>query len=259
MSDPALSVIVPCFNNAATVGACVASLRALDAVDGDMEIIVVDNGSEDDSAAIVRSFDDVTLLSEDERGAYPARNTGLRAARAPVIAFTDADCTVDRDWARVLLDRFSEPRLGLLIGHVRFPEAASPLLKLLGAWENAKADYIARACPPANRIAYCNNMAVRAALFRELGPFSPWRRAGDSEFAQRVARERPDLGFAFEPALRVTHHEFTRARERLKRMRRYTQTNRQIRGFRELTLRQRLAALAHALRGGGRQARVEST
>lgn len=142
--------------------------------------------------------------------------------------------------------------LGMVIGHVRFPEAASLPLRLIGAWENAKADYIARRCPPANRIAYCNNLAVRAELFETLGPFAPWRRAGDSEFAHRVARERPELGFAFEPAMRITHHEFIRARDRAKRLRRYTQTNQQIEGFRELTTAQRLGALGSMLGGGWR-------
>ncbi len=249
---PRLSVVVAFYNSAATLGACIESLRALDRDGKDLEIILVDNGSTDDSAAIAGRYEGVTLLHERTRGAYPARNAGIRVARAPVIAFTDADCTVDPDWMAVILARMEDPGLGVLIGHCRFPESASVPLRLIGGWENAKADYIARRCAAEHRIAYCNNMAVRARLFEELGPFLPWRRAGDSEFVHRVARERPETAFRFEPAMRITHHEFTRARDRARRLRRYTETNTQIEGFKELGAGQRLGVLAHWIRGGGR-------
>jgi hypothetical protein len=90
-------------------------------------------------------------------------------------------------------------------------------------------------------------MAVRADLFDRLGPFRDWKRAGDSEFAQRVSRECPELSFDFEPRMRVTHHEFLHARDRLRRMRLYTRTNAQIEGFAELSLIQRLGVLRHWL------------
>lgn len=250
--SPLISVIVPCFNNASTVGACIESLLALEAEPGEVQAIVVDNGSSDESIDIASRYADIALLKEPEPGAYPARNTGLKVARAPIVAFTDADCTVDPDWFQVIRRRLEEPALAMMIGHVRFPAAASLPLRMVGAWENAKADFIAHHCPPENRIAYCNNLAVRAELFDALGPFSPWRRAGDSEFAHRVAQARPELGFVFEPAMRVTHHEFLRARERTKRLRRYTQTNQQIESFRELSNAQRLRVAGSLLRGGGR-------
>ncbi len=246
-SEPRLSVIVPFHDSADTLAACIESLLALDAAPGEVEIILVDNASNDDSAAIAGRFEGITLLHEDTPGAYPARNTGIRAARAPVIAFTDADCTVDRDWARVILERMDDAAVGLVLGHVRFPDRASLALRVVGHWEMAKTDYIARRCTPAHRIAYCNNMAVRAALFDEIGPFPDWKRAGDSEFAQRMARERPDLALRYEPAMRVTHHEFTGARQRARRLQLYTDTNTQIEGFKELSLRQRAGVFWHWL------------
>jgi glycosyltransferase involved in cell wall biosynthesis len=250
-STPLISVVVPFFNSARYLAPCIESLLALEAGPGQVELIFVDNGSSDDSAAIVGRYEGITLLRETTPGAYPARNRGIQVARAPIIAFTDADCTVDENWAQVILDRMSNPVLGILIGHCRFPSAASLPLRLIGAWENAKAQYIAQECPPAHRIAYCNNMAVQAALFAEVGPFRDWRRAGDSEFAHRMARERPDLALAFEPAMRITHHEFVRARDRARRLRLYTDTNTQIEDFRELDTGQRLAVLWHLLHGAG--------
>jgi glycosyltransferase involved in cell wall biosynthesis len=217
-----------------------------------VELLFVDNGSSDASASLASQFDDVQVLREEQPGAYPARNAGLRAATGSIIAFTDADCAVAPDWITVICRRMADPVVGMLIGEVRFPEAAGLFLRLVAGWENAKADYVACHGAPANRIAYCNNLAVRADLFQRLGPFREWKRAGDSEFAQRVARAHPELAFEFEPAMKVTHHEFLRARDRFRRMRLYTRTNARIEGFEELSLGQRLAVLGHWLSAQGR-------
>jgi glycosyltransferase involved in cell wall biosynthesis len=250
--EPLLSVVVPFFDSGRHLRTCIESLLALDAAPGDIEPIFVDNASTDDSAAIVADFQGITVLHEPTPGAYAARNTGIRAAKGTIIAFTDADCSVDRDWARAILASMADPATGAVIGRCRYPDDATLPVKLLGAWENAKAAHVARRCPPANRFAYCNNMAVRASLFDEIGPFLEWRRAADSELVHRMAAERPELELRYDPAMRITHHEFTRARDRARRLRLYTDTNTQIDGFRELTALQRLRVLASWLLGAGR-------
>jgi glycosyltransferase involved in cell wall biosynthesis len=250
--EPRVSVVVPFFDSGRHLRICIESLLALDAEPGGVELVFVDNASTDDSAAIVADFQGITVLHEPTPGAYAARNTGIRVARGSIIAFTDADCSVDRDWARAIFASMADPATGAVIGHCRYPESAARSLKLIGAWENAKAAHVARRCPPANRFAYCNNMAVRASLFDEIGPFLEWRRAADSEFVHRMAAERPELALRYDPAMRITHHEFTRARDRARRLRLYTDTNTQIDGFRELTALQRLRVLANLLFGAGR-------
>lgn len=252
VSDPPrVSVVVPFFDSGRHLRACIESLLALDARPGEVELIFVDNGSTDDSAAIAADFCGITVLHEATAGAYAARNTGIRVTRAPIIAFTDADCTVDRDWARAILASMDDQGTGAVIGHCRYPDDATLPLKLLGAWENAKAAHVTRRCPPANRFAYCNNMAVRASLFYEIGPFREWRRAADSELVHRMGLKRPELGLVYDPTVRITHLEFTRARDRARRLRLYTETNAQIDGFRELKVSQRLAILWLWLRVGG--------
>lgn len=252
VSDPPrVSVVVPFFDSGRHLRACIESLLALDARPGEVELIFVDNGSTDDSAAIAADFRGITVLHEATAGAYAARNTGIRVARAPIIAFTDADCTVDRDWVRAIIAGMTDPEVGALLGHCRYPDNASLPLRLLGAYENAKIVVVAGRCPPANRFAYCNNMAVRASIFDEIGPFREWRRAADSELVHRMGIKRPELGLVYDPAVRITHLEFTRARDRARRLRLYTETNAQIDGFRELKVSQRLAILWFWLRGGG--------
>jgi glycosyltransferase involved in cell wall biosynthesis len=89
---PLVSVVIPAYNRAAVLG------RAIDSVLqqslGDLEIIVVDDGSSDGTAAQAARCDDPrlrVLRHDTNRGAAAARNTGIRAAAGGVIAFLDSD------------------------------------------------------------------------------------------------------------------------------------------------------------------------
>ena len=245
---PLISVVVPFFNSERHLGACVESLFGQQDVGGAYEILCVDNGSTDGSAAVLARYAGLAVLEERAPGAYAARNAALRRARAPLVAFTDADCVVDRDWLRSIRRGMRDPTVAILVGRVRYPAPATLALRLLGAYENAKAEYVIDHCAPAHHFAYANNMAVRASVFAELGPFKPWRRAADSELAQRLAARRPDLRLAYHRAMTVTHMEFLSARARARRLATYTRTNSRITTFRELGMRQRLAVLAHMVR-----------
>ena len=246
---PSVSVVVPFFNSEATIAACIESLLAQEDVGGRYEIILIDNRAADASASIVGRYPDLIVLDEQTPGAYAARNTGIERASAPVIAFTDADCVTDSDWLRSILDGMRDARTAVLLGHCRYPAEASRTLRWLGAYENAKTEYVIHHCPAAHHFAYCNNMAVRASVFEEVGLFKTWQRAADSEFVHRLAARRPDLKLTYRQAMRITHLEFDRGRERARRLKLYQGTNSKIATFRELSLRQRLGVLRHLLRG----------
>ena len=249
---PAVSVVVPYFNSAPYLEACLAGLAGQEGVDGEYEVLLIDNGSEDGSPEIAARHPEVRHLAESTPGAYAARNTGIRAARAPLIALTDADCVAEPDWLRTIQRRMEDPGVGALIGRCHYPASASRWLHLLGAYENAKAEYALHRLPPSHRFAYANNMAVRASVFEELGPFLEWKRAGDSELVHRMARERPDLRLDYAAEMQVTHLEFVRGKDRARRLSLYTETNAKIDSFEELGFGQRLGVLWHLLQGGGR-------
>lgn len=252
---PVASVIVPFFNSGRTIRLCLESLLAQEGLTGPIELIFIDNRSEDDSRTIVEEFvgerhPQLVLLSEDEPGAYAARNTGLERATGSVIAFTDADCAVAPDWLAAMLAELEPENVGAVVGHCRYPREASFLLRLLGAYENAKTQFVLERCPPSQWFAYANNLATRRALFDELGPFRTWRRAADSEWIHRLAKAHPDLRVLFSDTPRITHHEFLEAGARARRMSLYTETNQQIEGFQELRALQRLAIVGRVLRRG---------
>jgi len=91
MSVPAVSVIVPVYNRRDVIGRAVGSLLAQD-FDKAVEIIVVDDGSKDGSAEVVKNMDSrLHLIRQRNRGAAAARQTGVQAARADAVAFLDSD------------------------------------------------------------------------------------------------------------------------------------------------------------------------
>ena len=89
-APPLISVVVPCFNGIAHVGAALRSV--LDQRWPNLEVIVVDDGSTDGSAASIRSgFPSVIVIEQVNQGVAAARNRGIAEARGEWVAFLDAD------------------------------------------------------------------------------------------------------------------------------------------------------------------------
>ena len=96
---PRVSVIVPHFNALDALGECLDSLARQSFPSDRAEVIVCDNNSPIDRAAIVsRIGDRARLLFEKEKGAGPARNRAVTEASGEVLAFIDADCVADPAW-----------------------------------------------------------------------------------------------------------------------------------------------------------------
>lgn len=91
MSQPLVSIIIPCYNAAPWLGAAVSS--ALNQTWPRVEVIVVDDGSKDESVAVAASFSQrgVRVATQPNRGASAARNHGLRLAQGEFIQYLDAD------------------------------------------------------------------------------------------------------------------------------------------------------------------------
>jgi glycosyltransferase involved in cell wall biosynthesis len=99
---PLVSVVVPVFNGARFVGECLASLLAQEYPA--VEVVVVDDGSADDSAGIAEGFAGVRVLRRPHEGLGRTRNAGIRATRGSLIGFCDADDTWKPEKARVQAD-----------------------------------------------------------------------------------------------------------------------------------------------------------
>jgi len=101
-AQPSISVVVCSLNGSRTLRACLEALEH-QTIRAETQVVVVDDGSSDTTAEIARTYDVDLIVHERNLGISAARNTGVAAARAPIVAFTDDDCIPDRRWLESLL------------------------------------------------------------------------------------------------------------------------------------------------------------
>ena len=127
VTQPTVTAVIPAFNAARFLPDCLQSVRS-QVFDGALEIVVVDDGSTDDTAMLARACADVLCLSQPQRGPSAARNAGLRAARGEFIAFLDADdLWPPHKLARQLAVLRAQPTAALVVGDCRQFDAHGPL------------------------------------------------------------------------------------------------------------------------------------
>ncbi len=198
--SPKVSVIVPAYNAAATLGACLDSLAHLNYPD--YETIVADDGSTDATAQIAERNGARTLRLE-HRGLGAARNAALEAASGRYAAFIDADARADRDWLYHLVETIARRETAAAGGPNFPPPPASGLAAALcvapGQPREVRAgdDTLAQLCG-------CNMIIDRDAA-RELGGFDPmFTAAGDDvDFSWRLCER--DSTIACAPGAVVIH------------------------------------------------------
>lgn len=105
-----VTAAIPCYNGAAYVGQAIESLLA-QSHPAD-EILVIDDGSMDESAAVVRRFPVRLVQHERNRGLAAARNTAVAHAQGEIVAFIDADAYADPDCLETLLGGYADGQIG---------------------------------------------------------------------------------------------------------------------------------------------------
>lgn len=105
-----VSIIIPTFNGALRIGNCLDSLLN-QAVEWNAEILVVDDGSTDNTAEVVGRYPGVRLISQTNAGPAAARNHGAEEAQGTIILFTDDDCVPIQNWLDEMLAPFSDPEV----------------------------------------------------------------------------------------------------------------------------------------------------
>jgi glycosyltransferase involved in cell wall biosynthesis len=211
-----VSVIVPFYNAEKHLEKCIKAILAQSYPASRYEIIMVDNNSTDNSAALIARYPRIKLLFERKQGAYAARNRGVAAAKGDILAFTDADCVPARDWLQEMVRSLSAPGIALVQGR-RFYGNDSPALSMLEAYDSERAAFTFSG--PAKEIyyGYTNNMAVRRDVFDRCGPFLEVMRGADSLFVHGVIAAYSCEAARYTAAARVCHLEITRVHEWLRK------------------------------------------
>jgi O-antigen biosynthesis protein len=197
---PRFSVVVCSHNGARTIG---ETLHALSVVDyPDFEVIVVDDGSTDETPAIATSFG-AQVISTPNRGLSNARNTGLEAATGEIVAYVDDDASPDPHWLRYLAATFVRTSHAA-VGGPNIPPADEGPVAACVAKAPGGPIHVLLSDDEAEHIPGCN-MAVRREALEAIGGFDPqFRVAGDDvDVCWRLQERGWTLGFS--PAAVVWH------------------------------------------------------
>jgi len=121
--EPSVAIVMPAFNEGDAVARSIHSLLEVRYPREKLEIVAVDDGSTDDTRAVMRRCAAVTpdclrlIEFPENRGKRAAMAAGIRATSADIVVFVDSDCTIDPDSVRILVQDFANPRVGAVAGH----------------------------------------------------------------------------------------------------------------------------------------------
>jgi len=115
MTCAPVSVIVPAYNCEKTISQTLKGILAQN-YSGPFEVIVVDDGSSDATATVVKSFEQIKYIRQENRGPASARNRGLKESSGETVFFTDSDCVPEVDWISKAIVHFSKPETAVVAG-----------------------------------------------------------------------------------------------------------------------------------------------
>ena len=198
---PRVSVVVCSYNGGRTLDQCLRSLRALEYPDN--EVIVVDDGSTDETRAILARFPEVRAFHHPNRGLSVARNVGLHSATGALIAYTDSDCYADPHWLTHLVYQFQCTDAAAVGGPNLTPEDG--WLAACVAAAPGQPTHVLESDQVAEHIPGCN-MAFRREALAALNGFDPqYTKAGDDvDVCWRL--QQAGYWIAFAPGAFVWHH-----------------------------------------------------
>lgn len=187
-----MSVVITVINEAETIGPLLNALAGQTLAPA--EIIVVDGGSADETSAKIKAqIPNHKNLKFFEKTGNRAvgRNWGVKMAGSPLIAFTDAGCTPQKDWLEKLVKPFADPTVWVVSGYYK-GIARNAFEKSLIPFVLVMPDRIGPEFLPATR-----SMAIRKSVFVRSGGFNEnlWHNE-DYEFALRLKKSGAKIAFA---------------------------------------------------------------
>ncbi len=189
---PSVAVIVPCYNEVATISATCDSLIALDYPKDKLEIILVDDGSTDATPEAMMCFamnPQVKIIRKENGGKYTALNAGIAATRAEIIGCLDADSFVEPDALREIVPCFADNTVAAVTAAMSVHQPKNFLQHM----QNAEYFF---GITLRHTLASVNGLYVtpgpfsfyRHSVIEELGGFRHGHQTEDMEMALRIQR-----------------------------------------------------------------------
>jgi len=200
---PQVSVVIPAFNCQKTISQTIQALLR-QSYKGLIEIVVVDDGSTDDTKKIIQGFPMVKYVYQNNAGPAKARNRGFETSKGQVVFFTDSDCIPHQDWIETMLEGFEGARVSVVCGSYGIVNRENLLarcihqeirfrhLKLMPEYPKAFGSY---------------NFCILRRVFDEVGGFdASYRRASgeDNDLSYKVLKKGYKIRFQKEAL--VDHH-----------------------------------------------------
>jgi uncharacterized membrane protein/glycosyltransferase involved in cell wall biosynthesis len=250
-SLPFVSIVVCSYNGADVLPDALSAIQA-QMYDGQLEVIVVDDGSSDDTSDVAKSFKDVIVVRNDpNQGLAGARNVGIQAAHGDIIAFTDDDCRPEPTWISELVAAYDDDTVCGVGGEVVSNDSKTMTLRYLR--ESRPLAPLERTLAASNKLTYrlglyvkgllgltkrpANttrrvyslvgaNMSFRKKALQEVGCFDDRFRFGaeEEDLCKRIYALHPD-GLVYAPEAKIIHHFEPSLRDTLRRSSAYGKGN----------------------------------
>jgi beta-1,4-mannosyltransferase len=177
---PNVSIIIPVFNAEKTLRLCLDSILELDYPNDKLEVIIIDNISNDNSKNIIQEYPFI-YDSEENKTSYAARNKGIKIATGRILAFTDADCIVDKNWIKIGINELYKKDADIVGGAVLGYQPTTIPEKYLdykGSLNTSKSNEV-------NYFPTCN-LFVKKEIYQSVGGFNDnYITGGDLDFCWR--------------------------------------------------------------------------
>jgi glycosyltransferase involved in cell wall biosynthesis len=193
-----VSVIVPFHTGLDSLRQCLRALGEQSYPSADVEIIAVDNGCSEDTAAVKAEFPHIRWLAEGQPGSYAARNRGIQNSTGEILAFTDADCVPAPTWLQEAVAVLKSTGATIVGGRIDY---LNPPDRPLNAYELVEEEFflLARQRHLVERVgvAATANVVTRRAVFDRVGLFDPGLKSlGDGEWVKRATGKGEILRYA---------------------------------------------------------------
>ncbi len=163
-STPSISFVIPVLNDAKGLERCLESIEKSVPANVEVEVVVADNGSADDSVAVASRHGAIVLCVPDVSVAE-LRNRAAAAARGAILAFVDADHEIGEDWCEVVLEAMTDPEIGAIGAPYDPPPGAT--------WVQRANDHLRDHREGRSEVRWLGsgNLAIRRAAFEKVCGF----------------------------------------------------------------------------------------